>query len=158
MRTYRPFFLTSFVALVATVVVASPATAQTAPRYRPPVIGAVVDHFRPPWRPYGPGNLGIDYRTEPDAVVVASSPGVVAYAGRVGADLYVVIAHGDGLRTTYGFLASISVRPGSGVVAGQPIGTSSGLMHFGVRRGSTYLDPERLVRGGRLRPRLVPNR
>ncbi|MGE3328506.1 MAG: murein hydrolase activator EnvC [Acidimicrobiia bacterium] len=161
MRTPR-LFSTVLLLVVTALAIAGvrpvTAAAQAAPRYRPPVAGIVVDRFRPPLRPYGPGNLGIDYRTQPDAVVVASAAGVVTFAGRVGVDLFVVIAHGDGLRTTYGFLRSASVVAGTPVLAGQAIGTSGSLMHFGVRRGPTYLDPERLLRGGQLRPRLVPNR
>ena len=138
-------------------VVASPAVGQNGPRYRPPVEGVIIDRFRPPTRSYGPANLGIDYHTEPGASVVSSRAGTVLFAGGVGGEVFVIIAHDDGLRTTYGFLAEAIVERGALVHAGQVVGTSTGHVHFGVRRDRTYLDPERVLRGARLRARLVPN-
>jgi murein DD-endopeptidase MepM/ murein hydrolase activator NlpD len=124
--------------------------------YRPPVDAPIIDHFRPPGCTWCPGNRGIDYATAPGTPVGASAAGIVTFAGRVGNDLFVVVAHADGLRTTYAFLATIAVVAGQRVGQGQAIGTTGASLHFGVRRGEVYLDPELLFRGGRLVARLVP--
>ncbi len=110
-------------------------------RYRPPVAAPVVDFFRPPAMPYGPGNLGIDYVTGPGTPVGAAAAGQVVFAGRVGDGLHVVVLHADGIRTTSAFLASIDVRRGQTVVAGQPLGTTGSSLHFGARAGDAYFDP-----------------
>jgi len=149
------------VVLVIAVVVGparTPARAQSAPAatYIRPVAGFVVDHFRPPPSPYAAGNRGIDEVTVPGTPVVASSGGVVEFAGNVAGALHVTIRHPDGLRTTSSFLAVIGVRVGDTVVQGQVIGLSGTFFHFGVRDlDGTYLDPE-LLFAGRLRVHLVP--
>jgi hypothetical protein len=60
------------------------------------------------------------------------------------------------LRATYGGLRSASVAVGDAVVTGAIVGRAAGELHFGLRRGETYLDPAPLL--GRLVPRarLVP--
>lgn len=123
--------------------------------YRPPVDAPVVDDFRPPPEPWRAGNRGIDFETAPGASVAASAAGQVTFAGPVGGQLHVTIAHPDGLRTTYAFLATISVTAGDDVPAGGVVGTSAGRFHFGVRdaRGN-YLDPADLLAVGVAR--LVP--
>jgi murein DD-endopeptidase MepM/ murein hydrolase activator NlpD len=148
--------LGAIVALAGLSAVAPVASA--APRYRPPVAGSVTDHFRPPSNPYGSGNRGIDYQTDVGVAVTASRAGRVSFAGQVGGDLFVVIAHDDGLRTTYAYLASVEVAAGSSVGASSRIGTSGGHVHFGVRLGDRYLDPERLLAGELGRARLIPVR
>ena len=82
--------------------------------YTPPVDAPIVDHFRPPACTWCPGNRGIDYATAPGTPVAASAAGVVTFAGQVGGQLFVVIAHADGLRTTYAYLADVMVPRGSG--------------------------------------------
>jgi murein DD-endopeptidase MepM/ murein hydrolase activator NlpD len=138
------------------ITIAAPATAAPLVRYRPPVPAPIVDHFRPPACTWCPGNRGIDYDTPSGTPVHAAAPGEVTFAGRIGGDGFVTVAHADGLRTSYAFLATIAVRQGEVVVQGQVVGTTEGRLHFGVRRGSTYLDPELLFAGGRVRARLVP--
>jgi murein DD-endopeptidase MepM/ murein hydrolase activator NlpD len=132
------------------------ASARPTPPYVAPVDGPIVDHFRPPACRWCPGNRGIDYATRPGAAVRASAAGVVTFAGPIGPDLYVTVQHVDGLRTSYAYLATISVTPGQLVSQGTPLGTAGASVHFGVRRGDVYLDPELLLAGWRLRPRLVP--
>jgi murein DD-endopeptidase MepM/ murein hydrolase activator NlpD len=129
-----------------------------APRvvYRPPVDGPIVDHFRPPACTWCPGNRGIDYAPPRGTPVHASAAGVVSFAGPVGSELFVVVTHSDGLRSTYAFLASVAVRVGQRVAAGEVVGTSGSELHFGVRRGTVYLDPELLFAGWVPRARLVP--
>ena len=125
-------------------------------RYVPPVDAPIVDHFRPPACTWCPGNRGIDYATAPGTPVGASAAGVVTFAGQVGGQLFVVVAHADGLRTTYAYLATVSVQAGQRVAQGDVVGTAGATLHFGVRRGDVYLDPELLFAGGRAVARLVP--
>lgn len=109
--------------------------------YRPPVDAPVVDGFRPPSTPFGAGNVGIDYATTPGTPVVAAAAGQVVFAGRVGFGLHVVVLHEDGIRTSSSFLASIAVRRGQEVAAGEVVGTTGAFLHFGARAGDAYLDP-----------------
>jgi murein DD-endopeptidase MepM/ murein hydrolase activator NlpD len=154
-------------ALLPAALVAPPAAAAPAPttppaapavtvHYVPPVDAPIVDHFRPPACTWCPGNRGIDYDTAPGTAVHAAAPGTVTFAGLIGGDGFVTVAHADGLRTSYAFLATIAVRSGQVVARGEVLGTTAGRLHFGVRRGSAYLDPELLFAGGRVRARLVP--
>lgn len=123
--------------------------------HRPPVDAPVVDDFRAPPEPWSAGNRGIDYATAPGASVAASAGGRVTFAGPVGGQLHVTIAHPDGLRTTYAFLATVSVTAGDVVPAGGVVGTSAGRFHFGVRDAQgNYLDPADLLAVGVAR--LVP--
>lgn len=127
--------------------------------YQPPVNAPVVDRFRPPASPYGPGNRGVDYATDSGTPVLAAAPGQVVFAGRVGGGLHVVILHADGVRSSYSFLASVAVRRGQQVDAGQPAGSAGPRLHFGARAGEAYLDPLVLLAGaGRQVVRLVPDR
>lgn len=126
--------------------------------YRPPTDAEIVDHFRPPPKPWMAGNRGIDYSTSPGAQISASAEGRVIFAGAVGGQLHVTIEHPDGLRTSYSFLESLTVAAGDRVESGDIIGIAGGLFHFGVRNpDGEYLDPEAVLAGS-VRPsaRLVP--
>ena len=68
--------------------------------YRVPVDAPVVDPFRPPATPYGPGNRGVDFATTAGQPVLAMADGVVVFAGQVGGTLHVVLLHADGVRTS----------------------------------------------------------
>lgn len=144
----------SFVWLVA-VLVPLPA-GPAAPCLRPPVEAAVADPFRPPACPWCPGNRGLEYSVPAGTMVRAAAAGTVTFAGPVAGVLYVVVEHADGLRATYGRLASTAVGTGRRVAAGQVVGRSGDGVYFGLRRGVEYLDPTPLL--GRLveRVRLVP--
>ena len=126
--------------------------------YTQPVVGAIVDGYRPPATFAGPGNRGWEYRTTPGAVVRSAGAGVVAFAGPIGGRRYVSVDHADGRRTTYSGLAAISVGRGERLVAGQQIGIAGTTLHFGVRCGSTYQDPALLFAFGALPgpPHLIP--
>ena len=137
--------------------------APPAVRYVPPVDAPVVDPFRPPATPYGPGNRGWEYATAPGTAIRAAGAGDVVFAGRVGPASAVTVRHADGLRTSYSRLAEVAVAEGDVVAAGQVVGRSAERFHFGVRRGETYLDPAELFAAStppppRPRPRLVPLR
>jgi murein DD-endopeptidase MepM/ murein hydrolase activator NlpD len=121
-----------------------------------PVDAPVVDPFRPPAGPYGPGNRGLEYGAEPGAVVTAVADGQVTFAGQVGGRRFVVITHQSGLRSTYGPLDRVDVVRGQVVARGQPIATASSGLHLTARRGDRYLDPQPLLDGVCGTPRLVP--
>jgi murein DD-endopeptidase MepM/ murein hydrolase activator NlpD len=125
------------------------------PRFQPPVTAPIVDHFRPPVCIWCAGNRGIDYAVAPGTPVHAAGPGRVDFAGPVGNELFVVVSHADGLRTTYAFLQSVSVSVGQTVATGDIVALAGSDLHFGVRQGDTYLDPEPFLIGRRLKARLV---
>ena len=131
-----------------------PSSAQV--RYEPPVAGPIIDHFRAPAARWAAGNRGIDYETIPGTAVVASADGTVEFSGQVGGTLHVVVKHADGLRTSYSFLATVSVVEGQIVARGEPVGVAGTSVHFGVRLGDTYLDPELVLEGRAFGVRLVP--
>jgi hypothetical protein len=114
-----------------------------------PVDGPVARAFAPPARRYGPGHLGVDFAVAPGTTVRAAGPGVVTIAGDVAGALHVVVAHAGGLRTSYSFLATVTVHRGEHVFAGDVLGTTGGsgpnhapgVVHFGLRAGDEYIDP-----------------
>jgi hypothetical protein len=122
----------------------------------PPVIAPVEEPFRAPPCPYCAGNRGIEYATRPGQPVVAADAGVVTFAGLVAGTRYVVVEHTDGLRVTYGRLATIGVAQGAGVVRGGAIGSATEQLFVCVRRGDEYLDPQPFLGRWRRRARLVP--
>ena len=125
---------------------AAPRRAAAVVVYRPPVSGPVIDAFRPPAHVGAPGNRGLEYATGPGTAVRASADGVVTFAGKVGRAAHVTVAHADGVRTTYSFLASVAVRAGQSVAAGQVLG---------ARSGEASVDPG-VLSGEAGRVRLVP--
>ncbi|MXV87766.1 MAG: M23 family metallopeptidase [Acidimicrobiales bacterium] len=142
-----------------------PAQSGPAPGYIWPVHGTVVDPFRPPEGPYGPGNRGLEFATQPGSAFWAAADGVVSFAGPVGGRLHVTVSHPDGLRVSYSGVASIGVRRGERVRQRQELGATGDRLHIGVRRGETYLNPA-LIFGSRRspsgqpslgRPHLVPS-
>ena len=152
---------TAVAATAPATAVAAPAAAAAGPEavaYSPPVDAPVAGWFRPPATPYGAGNRGVDYATAPGTPVRAAAPGQVTFAGPVGSGLHVVVLHADGVRTSYSFLASLAVRRGDPVAAGDTVGTSGPSLHFGARAGDAYVDPAVLVAGGAgATLRLVPD-
>lgn len=110
----------------------------------PPVDAPIVDPFRPPPGPYGPGNRGLEYGTGRGEVVRASADGTVVFAGPVAGSLHVTVLHADGVRTSYSFLATVEVAVGRRVRQGDRLGTAGGHLHFGARLGDAYFDPAAL--------------
>ena len=143
-------------ALVLVLGPARPATARADVTYRPPVDAPVIDPYRAPTSPYGPGNRGIDYATVPGTVVRAVAAGTVTFAGTVAGSRYVTVEHADGLRSSYGELASISVIEGQSVATGDEVGRAGPTLHLGMRRGEEYLDPESLFGAAPPDVRLIP--
>jgi murein DD-endopeptidase MepM/ murein hydrolase activator NlpD len=124
--------------------------------FHPPVAGAVIDPYRPPACRWCPGNRGIDYGTAPGDAVRAAATGVVAFSGPVAGRLVIVVNHPDGLRTTYDGVAALVTSVGVFVRADDVIGLAGERLHFGVRRGDTYLDPGLFLAVSCPRARLVP--
>ncbi len=124
--------------------------------WREPVIGVVVDPFRPPPCPWCAGNRGLEYRTAPGGRVRSVAAGTVAFSGAVAGTRYVVVTLASGWKVTYGRLAGTAVARGDRVVAGAVVGTVGRAFFFGLRVGGSYVDPAPHL--GRLvgRPRLIP--
>jgi len=124
--------------------------------YAPPVEARVIRPFDAPACDYCAGHRGLDFDTRPGQVVLAVAAGSVSFAGLVARVRYVVVAQDDGLRATYGQLATSSVDVGRRVRAGQAIGTTTDVLFFGLRDGERYLDPAPLLGTWHRRARLVP--
>lgn len=135
-------------AVVLTAMAAAPSAGQAQPvpevRHQPPVVAPVVDAFRPPQHPYGAGNRGLEYDTEPGTVVQASADGQVVFAGPVASTRHVTVQHADGVRTTYSYLDRVDVVIGRQVRQGDRLGLAGERLHFGARRGDAYIDPASL--------------
>ena len=126
-----------------------------------PLAGAptVTRSFAPPPTPYAAGHRGVDLAGAAGQQVLAGGAGVVAFAGMVAGRPVVSVQHADGLRTTYEPVAP-QVAAGQPVVRGSPLGTLvaghpgcpvEACLHWGLRRGETYLDPMSLLRPPRVR-------
>jgi murein DD-endopeptidase MepM/ murein hydrolase activator NlpD len=120
--------------------------------YRPPVAPLhVLRGFHPPATRYGAGHLGVDVAAT--GVVRSAGAGTVTFAGSVAGRGVVVVLHPDGIRTEYEPLRP-AVPRGRRVSAGDVLGTVVGVhrgcpgpcLHWGARRGDTYLDPLGLLR------------
>jgi murein DD-endopeptidase MepM/ murein hydrolase activator NlpD len=145
------------VALAATLAVAAPGgpaapsdPAASAVQYAAPLPSPldVVRGFDPPPTEYGPGHRGVDLRAAAGATVGAAAAGRVEFAGQVAGHGVVVVAHRDGIRTEYepvrpAVETGDRVRPGQliGTVHGRHNGCAASCLHWGARRGDSYLDP-----------------
>jgi murein DD-endopeptidase MepM/ murein hydrolase activator NlpD len=132
---------------------ASPADLPTFGTYDWPVDGPVIRGFDAAETPYGPGHRGIDIAASPGTAVRAAADGIVAFAGRIAGAFYVSVDHPDGVRTTYSWLETISVRRGQDVLRGVSLGTTGAghpgteppHLHFGARLADRYVDPMLLL-------------
>ena len=114
----------------------------------------VVRGFDPPLVSYGAGHLGVDVATARSQLVRSAAAGRVIFAGRVAGRGVIVVAHNDGVSTEYEPVRP-AVRAGQLVRRGQVIGQVSGVhggcaiggcLHWGARRGASYLDPLSLLK------------
>ncbi len=110
----------------------------------PPVDGPVVRPFAPEGR-YA-GHWGVDFAVERGSPVHAVAGGTVTFAGEVAGVATVTIDHGGGVKTSYSYLASLSVEPGERASPGAVVGMSGidhGLaaLHLSVRVRGRYVDP-----------------
>jgi murein DD-endopeptidase MepM/ murein hydrolase activator NlpD len=118
----------------------------------------VVGGFDPPSVPWGAGHRGVDLLGSVGQRVRSALPGTVSFAGRIAGRGVVVVAHGD-TRTTYEPVTA-ALAVGTPIAAGAPLGRLElagshcfprACLHWGWRRGETYLDPLRLVGAGPVR-------
>lgn len=135
---------------------AGPSVARCRPAWLAPVQAPVVDPFRPPSDPYGPGNRGLEYGTVPGQPVSAVAAGQVAFAGPVGGAPVVSIDHGGGLRSTYTRLVGTTARRGQIVAAGDVVATADAAFHLGAVVDRRYIDPAILLERTCVVIRLVP--
>lgn len=121
---------------------------------RPPVVRG----FDPPATTWGSGHRGVDLLGGRGQPVRAAKAGRITFAGRLAGRGVVVVDHGD-VRTTYEPVAA-DVHVGDQVARGQRIGALQAggshcfpraCLHWGLRRGDTYLNPLMLVGGGPVR-------
>ncbi len=125
------------------VVPASAASTPPLVQLVPPVPGGIVDNWRPPSSPYGPGNRGVDLRAHVGEPVTSVGNGTVTFAGQVGGRLFVVIDTGS-VKITLGFLRTIVVRTGQVVRPRELVAYANGPVHVGARQGIAYIDPRPL--------------
>lgn len=115
-----------------------------------PIDGPIARHFEQPPTPYSAGHRGIDFSAPQGSSVFAAGGGTVAFAGPVGGTIAVSIDHAGGYRTTYSYLSAATVRRGASVAQGTLVGRSGAghsgedgpALHFGLKQGDIYLDPE----------------
>jgi murein DD-endopeptidase MepM/ murein hydrolase activator NlpD len=139
---------------------APPPPPVTAQRWVAPLDGplVVLRRFDPPADPWGAGHRGVDLGAAPGATVRVAGAGRVTFAAVLAGRGVVVVSHGA-LRTTYEPVDA-AVAVGATVGAGQPLGRLAlsgshcaprGCLHWGLLRGSDYLDPLLLLRRGHVR-------
>jgi len=123
---------------------------------------AVVNGFDPPDERWGSGHRGVDLAGYAGQSVRAAGDGTVSFAGMLGGRGVITVSHGT-LRTTYLPVEAVVVV-GQHVDAGDLIGTLGVVgghclphvcLHWGLLRGSTYLNPLTLVGAGPVR--LLPD-
>ncbi|MBV9331124.1 MAG: M23 family metallopeptidase [Alphaproteobacteria bacterium] len=100
---------------------------------------------------------GLDFAGPYGSTVTATAPGTVVWAGaRGGYGNLVEIDHGFGIRTRYGHLSALLVRPGAVVAQGSPIGRlgSTGRstgphVHYEVWYDNIVRNPGNFIEAGR---------
>ncbi|WP_337250246.1 M23 family metallopeptidase [Psychromicrobium xiongbiense] len=146
--------LSSLVAAPVALASSSSASSSAQKRWQWPLRPqpAVVRSFDPPAKPWLAGHRGVDLQAAIGDQVHSPAAGVVSFVGWVVDRNVLTIDHGNGLRSSFEPV-SASVTEGDHVTAGQAIGTveassaasghcpGQGCLHWGVRRGSSYLDP-----------------
>lgn len=124
---------------------------------------SVLRGFEPPAEPWLAGHRGVDLLASPGEPVLAAGAGRVTFAGWVGGVPAVAVTHPDGRRTTYEPVLAVVTR-GDELVRGAILGRVSvggshclprACLHWGLRVGSSYLDPLSLV-GADIEVRLLP--
>jgi murein DD-endopeptidase MepM/ murein hydrolase activator NlpD len=120
---------------------------------------AVTRAFQPPPTRYAAGHRGIDLAGVAGQPVLAAGAGMVVFAGLVAGRPVVSVEHAGGLRTTYEPVQP-GIAAGQVVARGAPLGVLvpghggcpvEACLHWGLRRGQSYLDPLSLLRPPRVR-------
>ncbi|MFG1949150.1 M23 family metallopeptidase [Nonomuraea sp. NPDC048826] len=121
----------------------------------------IIRRFSPPPAPWLAGHRGVDLAAPPATPVLSAGPGSIGFAAPVAGRGVVTVNHPGGLRTTY-LPVTPAVRRGDLVSTGDLLGTLAtapphcpeSCLHWGLREGTTYLNPLLLLTG--LRIRLLP--
>ena len=144
----RRICLTSALAVLLALI-AGAGRAQPGILLAPPVSAPIAARFVAHGTDWGPGHRGIDYVVGAGTAIRAAAAGRVEFAGRVAGVFAITVDHGNGISTTYSRLSDILVTEGAVVGAGTWIGRagsshggSAGGLHFGVKQGTRYVDPE----------------
>lgn len=165
MRSGPILRMTVLLVMVTGIWCALPAEPGQAAIWTPPLPEplTVTRGFDPPDNPYAAGHRGVDLAGAPGQDVRAAGAGTVVYAGPLAGRGVVSLQHADGLKTTYepvlaavsaGMVVSLDQVIGT-LEAGHPGCPVAACLHWGLKRGETYLDPMMLLRLGpvRLLPR-----
>lgn len=117
----------------------------------------VVHAFDPPAKPWLSGHRGVDLAAPRGSPVLAPTSGVVTFAGVVANRPVLTITADNGLRLSFEPVVA-GVKVGDSVIRGQELGVVMGpthcdgapapadsCLHWGVRRGETYLDPLQFI-------------
>jgi murein DD-endopeptidase MepM/ murein hydrolase activator NlpD len=129
-------------------------TEDVAPRFHWPVRGEVVSGFGP--KADGLRNDGIDIAVPENTPIKAADDGVVIYSGNQLKSFgnLVLVRHSNEYVTAYAHAKEVRVKQGDTIKAGEIIGTSGQTgnvatpqVHFEIRKGSTPVDPLRLLHG-----------
>ncbi len=124
------------------------------PSFRWPVRGRIIAGFGR--RANGTTNDGINLAVPEGTPIKAADDGVVAYAGNElkGYGNLVLIRHSDGYVSAYANASKLMVTRGEHVRRGQVIAragqtgnVNSPQLHFEIRKGSTPVDPAKLLSG-----------
>lgn len=129
------------------------------PHAWPTTGGWISSRFGPRIDPFTGGqamHYGVDIANRPAAPVLASSRGVVSFAGKMEDFGYVVdLEHGYGYKTRYAHLSSVSVKIGDVVEEKQKLGlvgstghSTGPHIHYEVRRDGKLVDPRSFLRKG----------
>lgn len=126
-----------------------------------PLSGAIVRGFDPPAAAWGAGHRGVDVAGHEGDPVRAPRAGRVSFAAVLAGRPVLVISHDDGTRTTLEPVEA-GVEPGRVVLGGEVVGRLAGghpcsgglCLHWGLKRGETYLNP---VPTGGTAPLLLPD-
>lgn len=134
---------------------AGPAIVQAEQSWGYPLAGSpeVLRPFDGPAQPWEPGHRGVDFAAVVGQEVIAPREGVVSFSGPVAGRVVLTITHPDGLRSSFEALSD-PVPRGTVVARGDVVarvatphaGHCSSCLHWGVRRGETYIDPLSLLR------------
>src|SRR5690625_1463422 len=109
-----------------------------------PVVGPVVETF-------ATNGTGIMISPEEKTVVSAINRGVVIFSGNDhDTGKTVIIQHGDGSETTYGYLSSIDVHVYQFVNTNETIGTfqptdQNEVVYFSIEKDNQFIDPSQVI-------------
>jgi murein DD-endopeptidase MepM/ murein hydrolase activator NlpD len=135
------------VANAAAAAASAPAGASP-PRFGWPLDGTVRRGWKT--RAVSDHHDGLDIAAPLGAPVKAAAPGTVIFAGPEAEQFgnLVVVDHGDGWNTAYGFLSRITVKKGARIAAGERLGLVGATgkargneLHFEVRQDGVPIDP-----------------